>query len=282
MSLHVKDSSSWKQVQQVFINDGGTWKSCIDVLVKDGGSWKSVLYEAGSQIYTSSGSNSFTVPAGVSTITYNLWGGGGGGYSNQSTGTIATTPGESLTVYVAANSSGNTTTYIARGGTTIASASGSVSSYPDPVYSVESTLSTNAFSFSGNVDDQFQHYIRLIESPANSYSGSGNNSTLSSGASSAGCYYSVTQESNHGDLNASISINEVGSWDTNKQQTAYFVSKAGRNSTYINQYPTSANGFQVGIHISDGDYSEGNYSHTIGVKQGFGNTNGQGYASLTW
>ena len=282
MPVYSKQSGVWKQAQQVYVKSGGVWKNCIDVLVKTGGVWKSALYEAGSQVYSSSGSNSFVVPAGVSTLTYNLWGGGGGGASAQSTGTVATTPGETLTVYVAANSSGNTTTYIARGGSNIASAGGSVRSYPDPVYSVESTLSTNAFSFSGNVDDQFQHYIRLVESPANSYSGSGNNGTLSSGASSAGCYYSVTQESNHGDLYASISINEVGSWDTNKQQTAYFVSKSGRNSTYINQYPTAANGYKVGIHISDGDYSEGSYSHTIGVKQGFGNTNGQGYAELTW
>jgi hypothetical protein len=281
MSLHVKNSGSWKQVQQVFVKDSGSWKTVLDVLVKDGGSWKSVLYEAGSQAYTSSGSNSFVVPAGVNTINYNLWGGGGGGASTQSTGSVATTPGETLTVYVAANSSGNTTTYIARGGTTLASATGSVTSYPDPVYSVESTLSTNAFSFSGNVDDQLQQYARVVGA-GNSYSGSGNNGTLQSGASSAGCYYAVTVEYNHGDLNASISINEVGSYDTNKQQTAYIVSASGRNSKYINQYPTAANGYQVGLRISDGDYSEGSYAVTIGVKQGFGNTNGQGYAGLSW
>ena len=278
MSLHVKDSGSWKQVQQVFVKDSGSWKTVLDVLVKDGGSWKSVLYEAGSTIYTSSGSNSFTVPAGVNSITYNLWGGGGGGASTNSTGSIATTPGESLTVYVAANSSGNTTTYIARGGTTLASASGAVQSYPDPVYSVESTLSTNAFSFSGNVDSEL--YIDFDFLGSNSYSGSGQSGTLESGASSAGCYYNEYGEGNHGDLNASISINEVSGYDTNKKQSIYFVSTSGRNTKQIRNYN---NGSGRGtVYFGDGDYSEGSYSITVGVRQGFGNTNGQGYAGLSW
>jgi hypothetical protein len=280
MSLHVKSSGSWKQVQQVFVKDSGSWKTVLDVLVKDGGSWKSVLYEAGSQAYTSSGSNSFVVPAGVNTINYNLWGGGGGGASTQSTGSVATTPGETLTVYVAANSSGNTTTYIARGGTTLASATGSVTSYPDPVYSVESTLSTNAFSFSGNVDSEL--YIDFDFLGSNSYSGSGQSGTLESGAASAGCYYNEYNESNHGDLNASISLNEVSSYDSNKQQSVYLVSGSFRGEAGI-QFRNYNNGSgRATVYTYDGGYSEGNASWTIGVRQGFGNTNGQGYAGLSW
>lgn len=116
MPSYIKDSGSWKQLQEIYIKDGGSWKSCLDVYVKDAGSWKSVLYEAGSQDITSYGETSFTVPPGVFTLTYTVYGAGGGsgacdnngdawvgsggGAGGKATGTISTTPGETLTMVV--------------------------------------------------------------------------------------------------------------------------------------------------------------------------------------
>jgi len=116
MPSYIKDSGSWKQLQEIYIKDGGSWKSCLDVYVKDAGTWKSVLYEAGSQDITSAGTTSFTVPAGVQTLTYTIYGAGGGsgatdnngdawvgsggGAGGKATGTISTTPGETLTMVV--------------------------------------------------------------------------------------------------------------------------------------------------------------------------------------
>jgi len=280
MTLHVKQSGVWKQAQEVFVKTGGVWKSCLDVYVKTGGSWKSVLYEPGDAEYLTSGSYSLTVPAGVQTMTYNIWGAGGGGASTNSTGSFATTPGESLTIIVAANSTGNTTTEIKRGATSLASATGAVRSYPDPVYSVESTLSTNAFSFTGNVDSQL--YIDFDFLGSNSYSGSGQSGTLESGAASAGCYYNEYSESNHGDLSASISLNEVSSYDSSKKQSVYLVSGSFRGEAGI-QFRNYNNGSgRATIYTYDGGYSEGTASWTIGVRQGIGNTSGQGIVNLSW
>ena len=101
----------------MYVNDGGTWKTCLDVLINDGGTWKSALYESGSQNFTTAGSTTFTVPAGVYTLTAtiigaggggggchsngDLWvggGGGAGGYINQQTYSV--TPNEVLTIEV--------------------------------------------------------------------------------------------------------------------------------------------------------------------------------------
>lgn len=119
MPIYVNNSGTWTQAQEVYVNDSGTWKACNDVLVNDSGTWKSALYSAGSQDYTSAGSYSFTVPAGVYTLTATVVGGGGGGggtdgngdqhaggsggsggkYVNQS---ISVTPGQVLSVTVGA------------------------------------------------------------------------------------------------------------------------------------------------------------------------------------
>lgn len=86
MSLHVKNSGEWKQVSAAYVKDSGTWKSCLDVHINDSGTWKSALYEAGSQNFTTSGSFTFTVPAGVSSLTATTVGGGGGGGGAYSSG----------------------------------------------------------------------------------------------------------------------------------------------------------------------------------------------------
>jgi len=116
MTIHIKDSGTWKQATAVYIKDAGSWKTCKDVYIKEAGAWKSLLYEVGSQNITSAGTTSFTVPAGIESITYTIYGagggsgannqngdawvGGGGGAGGKRTGTISVTPGETLTMVV--------------------------------------------------------------------------------------------------------------------------------------------------------------------------------------
>ncbi|MFZ1317473.1 MAG: hypothetical protein WAQ26_03420, partial [Candidatus Saccharimonas aalborgensis] len=65
------------------------------------------------QIYTAQGASTFTVPAGITSLSVKVWGGGGGGGAGGSaaaggtgggggyvSGSVAVTPGETLTVYV--------------------------------------------------------------------------------------------------------------------------------------------------------------------------------------
>ena len=78
------------------------------------------LGNAGTATFSTKGSSSWTVPSGVTSITVKAWGAGGGsgssnlsGYSSGAgggggfaQGTISTTPGESLTVYVGGGGAG--------------------------------------------------------------------------------------------------------------------------------------------------------------------------------
>lgn len=82
MSLNINVATVWKEVQQVFINVAGTWRTCADVFINVAGTWKSIHYTAGTIVITSIGSYSFTVPAGVYTVTAEvIAAGGAGGYS---------------------------------------------------------------------------------------------------------------------------------------------------------------------------------------------------------
>jgi hypothetical protein len=81
------------------------------------------------QIYTSQGSDTFTVPSGVTSITTKMWGGGGGGGGGGTssgggvgggagyvTATLTVTPGEVLNVYVGGGGGGGGTISSAGGG----------------------------------------------------------------------------------------------------------------------------------------------------------------------
>ena len=123
MTLHVNSTGAWKAVQEVFVKHTGVWKACLDVLVKDAGVWKSALYAAGNSSFTSNGS--FTVPAGVYSLTAIVIGGGGGGggctgYGDNHAGggggsgglqttNLVVTPGETLDILVGAGGYGAST-----------------------------------------------------------------------------------------------------------------------------------------------------------------------------
>lgn len=84
------------------------------------------LYQVGGttfngQTFTSQGTNSYTVPAGITSLTFKTWGGGGGGGAGAATGaggagggggyvqsTITVTPGETLSIYVGGGGTGGT------------------------------------------------------------------------------------------------------------------------------------------------------------------------------
>lgn len=102
---------------QIFVREGGAWEPTNDAHIRHSDSWKSVLYESGSQAFTSTGSSTFTVPAGVVSLTATVVGGGGGAGGSYSSGdwwtggaggsggyinasAYSVTPGESLTITV--------------------------------------------------------------------------------------------------------------------------------------------------------------------------------------
>ena len=94
MTLHIKESSAWREVLVPSVNVSGTWKSVKEVHIRHGGSWRlshttsHLLYNLGSYVVeTNVGigeSGSYTIPTGQGIAYINLYvegqaGGGGGG-----------------------------------------------------------------------------------------------------------------------------------------------------------------------------------------------------------
>lgn len=116
MPTYVKDNGVYKAVNEIFIKDGGSWKTVLDGYVNDNGTWKSFLYEPGSEDYTSAGTYTLTIPAGVYSLSYTVYGAGGGsgacnnngdawvgsggGAGGKATGSVAVTPGEDISIVV--------------------------------------------------------------------------------------------------------------------------------------------------------------------------------------
>jgi hypothetical protein len=120
MTLYVKDGGVWKQPQDVYIKQNGAWTRIEGgIYIKDTGNWFKAYPESGSQSYTTPGTYSLTVPAGVYSMTVSVYaggasgsacwfcgdgypggGGGSGGYrQNQS---LSVTSGETLSIVVGA------------------------------------------------------------------------------------------------------------------------------------------------------------------------------------
>ena len=94
MTLHVKESGTWREVDQPFANVGGTWKTVREVHVKHGGSWRLAHttpyteYNLGSYVLEQNigvgESGTYTVPIGQGIAYIQVYvegqaGGGGGG-----------------------------------------------------------------------------------------------------------------------------------------------------------------------------------------------------------
>lgn len=92
-NLYVKNGGSWSATKIAYVKDGGTWKTVKQVWIKSGGTWQMAYPEStGTVAYgdptvnrstgTRSGASySWTVPNGITTITVNAAGGGGGSYA---------------------------------------------------------------------------------------------------------------------------------------------------------------------------------------------------------
>lgn len=94
MTLHIKNSGSWREVKEPFVNVDGTWKTVREVHVKHGGSWREAhvtpytAYSLGPYVVEESvgvsETGSYTIPTGQGIGYIQLYvegqaGGGGGG-----------------------------------------------------------------------------------------------------------------------------------------------------------------------------------------------------------
>jgi hypothetical protein len=170
MPLYVKNAGSWPQALAAYVKSGGTWYPARFLYIKSGGVWKQVMPDPtlGASSWASPGSFSYVVPAGVWNVTYSvvgagagggsgsmhlvynynyqMWESGGGGSSGvYATGTLAVTPGETLTPEIGTGGGGGPTTNwdliggwgvagvqsrLLRGGTPLVTCAGGNPGYP--------------------------------------------------------------------------------------------------------------------------------------------------------
>jgi len=116
---YIKDGSNWREVLRPYVKDGGTWRPIKKIWVKVNGVWQQVFGNSGAEVFAV-GSVTWTVPAGVYSITATGCGGGGqggngdggandsggsgsgGGGSNLISQSYSVTPGQVLNISVGA------------------------------------------------------------------------------------------------------------------------------------------------------------------------------------
>ena len=160
MTLHVNNSGTFIEPDEVFVKNGGVWRAITETYVNDNGTWRKIFPESGTQTFSTTGTYSFVVPQGIYSLSMPIMSGGGGGgatgyhsgdchsgfagsagaaYTSSDNIAISVTPGETLTVIVGAGGAGGccwafqapqvcgvtgSTTYVKRGATTLYSRSG--------------------------------------------------------------------------------------------------------------------------------------------------------------
>jgi hypothetical protein len=77
--LFIKDSGTWKQVQKIFIKNGGTWQTVGVGSISVSGSNKQFYPDILNTVTYYTGSGTFTVPAGVTSLSVTMIAGGGSG-----------------------------------------------------------------------------------------------------------------------------------------------------------------------------------------------------------
>ena len=134
------------------------------------------------------------------------------------------------------------------------------------------------FTYNGNVDHIIAQNVQVVAPTTTSYSGSGSNTTLESGAAAAGITYSVTYEGWHGDLGASITITPALQSTVLQPVQVYVKNGSGRQYPSAHTYqqqPSVDNGYIMNDYQGDYYGGEGGYSWETWMYQ-------QGYVSITY
>ena len=169
---------------RAWIKDSGNWKSATNTWIKTPSTVVTVAKSPDpigvTKVFKTLGSHSITVPTYVSSIRIT--------YSTPTgivTSSVAVTAGDVIPVSI-----GNFGESSSIGATTI------------PAYSKQ------VFSYIGNIDHVKNNVVQIATASGASYSGSGNNGTLTAGAAAVGISYTDGSpgEGWHGDLAATVSI----------------------------------------------------------------------------
>ena len=230
---------------QAYVKDTD-WKSITNAFVKVPDTLVTTRVErVGTPVtrtFTTPGTSNWTVPADVTSVrlTYPTTDG-----LVSTTQTV--TPGQIISVTV-----GNYGETSAFGGITIPK------------------LEKQVFSYVGNIDHIKNNVVQVATRTGASYSGSGNNGTLTAGAAAVGISYTDGSpgEGWHGDLSATVSITPVKLETMLTSVRVFRSSGSGREiSSHGFVQPAASNSYIMQDIQNDGSGGEGSYSFTTTLQQ---------------
>jgi len=240
--VHIRDGGVWKPVKRIWVRSAGVWKPLVRGYVRNGGVSRQFYPDTvTSTTYSTPGTYSYTVPAGITQLTVSYI-----TTTGTTSSTVSVTPLSTVSVTIGDYGSG--------------SSFGALSA---PAYS--STVTT----WSGNVDQAPGIYVmqQVATSTALSYSGTGTQGVLEPGASAAGIFYDETSEGNQGDFEATVSLNTVPISTLVNPYRIAITSFSGRGSYTLTQQPSAGNTYRYQIAISDPAASNAAYSYTATLQQ---------------
>ena len=247
-NTYIKDGGVQRLVQRPFAKVSGAWQPIKKIWFKDSGTWRQVFGNTGSEVFTTVGSTSWTVPPGVYSVSVTY-----PSTTGLVTSSLSVTPGSAISISI--GDYGASSTF----------ASVTMPAYDQAV-----------FAWQGNVDAQLTQQVQVATNTATSYSGSGGNSTITNGAAANGIYYNVSYEGWHGDLGMGAQMTPVLISTLLTTFECYYSYHSGREANnYIDTQPTAANSYQLGVSQYDGNRSEGYYQNTLNIRQ-------KGYFSITY
>ena len=240
---------------RAWIKDSGNWKSATNTWIKTPSTVVTVAKSPDpigvTKVFKTLGSHSITVPTYVSSIRIT--------YSTPTgivTSSVAVTAGDVIPVSI-----GNFGESSSIGATTI------------PAYSKQ------VFSYIGNIDHVKNNVVQIATASGASYSGSGNNGTLTAGAAAVGISYTDGSpgEGWHGDLAATVSITPALLSTMVNAVRVVRSSGSGRQISLqsFDQQPSAANSYIMHDVQMDTSGGEGSYSFTTTLQQ-------QGYIKVDY
>lgn len=249
--LWVKDAGTWKQVKQLYIKDGGVWKSPTVGLINDAGIGKQFYPDTTpTVIYSTPGTRTYTVPAGVTSLRVSY-----PTTSGMVNTTLAVTGGQLLNVVT--------------GDYNVASSVGTLSI---PAYS------KIVFNHSaGNVDNTLtQTFTVATTNVANASTTNTNQSGSSANLNVNGIFFQTNGEGNQGDFGETVQISTVpiSTLIGNYRTFGEITRSTGASTATIEQQPTAGNSWRARFTVTEFNYSNTLVTFRIIVEQ-------QGWVQIT-
>lgn len=253
--LWVKDAGTWKQVKQMWIKDDGVWKSPTAALINDNGIGKQFYPDSTpTAIYSGSGTYSYTVPFGVTTLQIKS-----PLITGMNSQNITVTPGQILTISCGNYNSQSTVT-------------GTGVSVTIPAYS--KTVFTHS---SGNIDNTLtQTFTVATTNVANASTTNTTQGPSSTNLNVNGIFFQTNGEGNQGDFQETVQISTVpistlvGVFTT----VGEITSSRGQSSATIEQQPSGANSWRARFTVTEFGYSNFPVAFRINIQQ-------QGWVQIT-